>query len=323
MMQILSQGKSPGAAGWEGEMQNHSGSRILMLGSHGNLGSQIVRELKIHGAGELYPWTRADCDLTDLNRLETKIADLHPTVIINTAAYNDVDACEHRISEQKKAIMLNVRLVDCLARLCQESKIKLIHFSTNYVFSGTKRYYTEYDQPSPINFYGLTKQLGEESIIERMKDGLNGCVIRVSNLFGPCGMSRNSKPSFFEAISKAAKKNGALNVVADERGCFAYTKDVARALAASFEDEMFSGIYHFVNADPMSWYEAAALYFNLMDVPVSLRPVDGSSYGREAPRPGSAVLVSTRSETLRSVQFALQEYLEEMNRTPMTRSNDS
>lgn len=292
-------------------MQNNSEIKILVLGSNGNLGSQIVRELQSKYVGKFFSWTRADCDLTNLTELETKISKLHPTMIINTVAYNDVDACEHNIEEQKKAIILNVKLVECLAYLCQELKIKLIHFSTNYVFSGTQSSYTEFDKPSPINFYGLTKLLGEESIIERIENGLNGCIIRVSNLFGPCGTSKNSKPSFFESINKAAKKKDSLTIVADERCCFTYTRDVARTLIASLEDRNFKGIYHFVNSGPLSWYEAATIYFKLINAPVFLQPIDGASYGREAKRPSSAILIPTRSKPMRNFQLALKEYIEE------------
>lgn len=129
----------------------------LLLGAQGNLGSQLLKALS---PDEVIPWTRQDCDLTDLNAVAANIQQLQPTVVINTAAYNNVDACEKNLAEQQKAIILNVLLVDCLADICQKINAKLVQFSSNYVFSGEQVDYQENDQPDPINFYGLTKQLG-------------------------------------------------------------------------------------------------------------------------------------------------------------------
>lgn len=292
-------------------MKENKEIKTLVLGANGNLGSQIVRELQSSCCCPFYAWTRADCDLTDLSDMKKKINELHPTVIVNTVAYNNVDACEHNIEEQKKAINLNVKLVECLAELCQDARIKLIHFSTNYVFSGNQTSYDEFDKPSPINFYGLTKLMGEESIINRLKYELSGCIIRVSNLFGPCGTSVRSKPNFFDLIYQAAKRDNQLSVVCDERCCFTYTRDVARTLIEKISDTNFNGIYHFVNTNPLSWYEAAEIYFKLLNIPVHLQPVSKSQYTREAKRPNSAILVSTRSKPMREFKLALQEYIDE------------
>ncbi len=282
--------------------------KILILGAQGNLGSQIVREMQLDSKAVI-SWTREDCDLCDLYEVETKIRKLAPDIIINTVAYNNVDACEKDLKEQSKAILLNIELVGCLAQICNKMNIKLIHFSTNYVFSGNKESYTEYDEPDPINFYGLTKALGEKLILSKVGSGLNACVIRVSNLFGPRGNSVNSKESFFDVIRNAAHKNSCLSVVNDEICCFTYTKDIAKQLVNRINDENFQGIYHWVNSGPASWYEATQAYFELLKYSNTLKPIEGSAYGRPAKRPASAILCATRSSALRHYKLALQEYI--------------
>ncbi len=293
---------------------NDSKNVVLVLGAQGNLGSQIVQELKESEKGEIIAWTRNDCDVMDIVSTEKSIRKIKPSIVINTVAYNDVDACETNLDEQRKAIILNVQLVDCLARVCKEINSKLVHFSSNYVFSGDKDSYTEFDTISPINFYGMTKQLGEEAILSRINEGLCGSIIRVSNLFGPRGASQSSKPSFFDTIADAAKVRNSLNIVNDEKCCFTYTKDVAHMVTKMLGEENFQGIYHCVNSNPVTWYEAAQKYFNLINISIHLQPVESRSFNRVAKRPKSAVLQSTRTLQMRSYELALAEYVQKFSK---------
>ena len=130
---------------------------ILILGANGNLGSQITIQLKEKFDNCVIAWTRKDCDVMDTDTLREKIVDLNPSIIINTVAYNNVDAAEAEENEQKKAIMLNETLVEILAEIAYDIQTKLIHFSTNYIFSGQTDEYIETDIGEPVNFYGLTK----------------------------------------------------------------------------------------------------------------------------------------------------------------------
>lgn len=288
-------------------------AKILVLGSQGNLGSQIIQELQTSMCGQVVAWTRGDCDVMDFNALETGLRRVYPSVVINTIAYNNVDACELNLEEQYKAIKLNIQLVECLARVCQEINSKLIHFSTNYVFSGEQPSYTEFDPTSPINFYGMTKQMGEEAVLTRLKTGLQGSIVRISNLFGPKGTSVSSKPSFFDSITKASESFDSLNVIVDEKSCYTYSKDVARAVVNAIDDEKFLGIYHFANSEPVTWYEAAQIYFEKLNRPILIRPIESKFYTREAKRPQTAVLQSTRTTPMRSFKLALNEYIQEFS----------
>lgn len=233
--------------------------------------------------------------------------------MINTVAYNDVDSCENELSEQKKAIILNIGLVERLAFVCRDINAKLVHFSTNYVFSGEKEYYCEEDITSPINFYGLTKCLGEEAVLYAIDSGLKATIIRVSNLFGPQGVGESSKPSFFDSILKVAKTRDVLNIVNDERCCFTYTKDIAVFLDKILERSDWRKIYHCVNSQPMTWYEAAKLYFSLISLPIEVRPINGCEFNRNARRPKSAVLYNNSDIAIREFKKTLLEYINDYN----------
>lgn len=117
---------------------NDSKNVVLVLGAQGNLGSQIVQELKESEKGEIIAWTRNDCDVMDIVSTEKSIRKIKPSIVINTVAYNDVDACETNLDEQRKAIILNVQLVDCLARVCKEINSKLVHFHQTMCFQEIK-----------------------------------------------------------------------------------------------------------------------------------------------------------------------------------------
>ena len=201
--------------------------KILVLGANGNLGTSLVPKLIETNKYEVVPFTRRDCNVMDLKDLKEKIEKVSPDVIINTVAYNKVDACENDLKEQELAIALNMRLPKNLALICEERNIKLIHFSTNYVFSGEKETYTEFDEAAPVNFYGLSKLLGEEAVKEHMDLSLDAAIVRVSNIYGTKGTGVSSKPNFFETMLKLSADRDELSVVDDELCCFTYIDDIS------------------------------------------------------------------------------------------------
>lgn len=290
--------------------------KILLLGSQGNLGSQVkyVIESQLKKSFELIAWTRRDCDVTNFLELEKKFKEINPDVVINTIAYNNVDGCESDLSEQEKAIILNVRLVEYLATLCLNNKCQLVTFSSNYVFSGKKESYTEFDTPDPINFYGLTKKMGEDVVLEHIKRGLTASVIRVANLFGPAGLGKSSKPSFFDIIISVSENKDMIEVVDDELCCFTYTKDIALELPQFLlYPEKMAGIHHIINSgNAKSWYRATLELFRILNkTEIKVTPVRGEKFNRKALRPRSAVLEVTKecSPKLRSFSEALISYL--------------
>lgn len=285
--------------------------RILVLGARGNLGSQIVEVLQERKLGIVYAWARNECNVLDACALFSNIKRLRPDIVINTVAYNNVDACENNLREQKKAIDLNVILVERLALICLELNCKLIQFSTNYVFSGDEHSYSEDACPSPINFYGLTKATGEKTVKVHMERGLDACIIRVSNLFGKKGESELSKKCFFDIMLEKSRNGDLLNVIGDEMSCFAYTRDIANKIADMLCGKNFNGVYHLVNERPVSWYEALCIYSALSGNDIKINLISSKDFPRAAKRPKTAILQANRIGYMRDFKEALREYIEE------------
>jgi len=285
--------------------------KLLILGATGNLGSELIRQLNNKKIYDVIGWSSKDCNLFDQKDLNEKIGILSPDIIINTVAYNNVDACENDLLEQRRAIDLNVILNSNLANVSNLYSIKLIHFSTNYVFSGEADRYDESAKKDPMNFYGLSKSIGEDVILNGVYNAPIPTIIRISNLFGKKGNSNISKPHFFDVIEKLAKENAEIKVINDETMCFTYSKDIAEALADKLADDSFCGIYHFVNNTPCSWYDAASMYFDILGIDVNIIPVSNDKFKRSAKRPKDGSMISSRIKPLRPLYNAVEDYVRE------------
>ena len=144
-------------------------------------------------------------------------------VLINAAAFTNVDACE---TERDRAFLINAEAPGVLAEICNEKDAKLIHFSTDYVFDGEKRApYTEEDQANPISAYGESKLAGEKNVLAA-EDG--HLVVRVSWVFGP------DRPSFIDAMIKRAQQDEKIDAISDKFSTPICTHDIARYVAAIF-----------------------------------------------------------------------------------------
>lgn len=283
---------------------------ILLLGAAGNLGTAFIDWLKQRDDWTLVSWDKPDIDVTDEGLLLKKISAIRPDVIINTVAYNDVDACETNENSATLARQLNVELVANLARAAVEIDARLIHFSSDYVFAGdAEQGYAEDDEPAPQSVYAETKRDGETELISLTGKGLRWYLVRTSKLFGPKGTSPAAKPSFFEIMLRLAKKGEAVKIVSDERGSFTYTKDLAAAVISLIEEECPYGIYHLVNEGEASWFEAANYYFNKLGLKVETSAVAASDFPRPAPRPKHSLLLNTKRPALRNWQAALDDYI--------------
>ncbi len=282
---------------------------ILILGGGGNLGSQLT---KLFSADyETVSLDREDLDVLDSAALGAKVRELKPELIINTVAYNAVDKCEDK-DGFAAAFKLNVALPENLAELALEIGATLIHYSSDYVFSGTeqKQSFDEEDTPNPVNKYGESKFQGEREVLRRASLGLNYYLIRTSKLFGPSGSSPSAKPSFFDIMLNLAQDKKELTVVNEELSCFTYTPDLAAATKRLWELEVPFGIYHLMNEGPVTWYEAAIELFRQKKMKVALRAVRSENLLRAARRPKYSVLVNTKVHKLRNWKDALREYLE-------------
>ncbi len=285
---------------------------ILILGGQGNLGSQLVKVF--NPDYEIIAWDHSGLDVLDFNLLTEKVRELKPEVIINTVAYNAVDKCEDS-TEYPLAFETNSKLVGVLADLALEQEALFVHYSSDYVFSGIeeKQFFTEEETPNPINKYGDTKASGEREIISRAELGLKYYLIRTSKLFGPQGSSPNSKAIFFDIMLKLAQTKKEISVVREELSCFTYTPDLANATLSLYERKYPYGIYHFINEEACSWYEAAKVLFTLTKTDVSLRAVRSEDVFRSARRPKFSILANTKFKKLPSFRSSLKVYLHNSN----------
>lgn len=284
--------------------------KILILGARGNLGVQLTKVFSEDH--EVLAWDREELDVLDQALLSERVREANPQVIINTVAYNAVDKCEDPL-DLPLALRLNGELPGILADLALGLKAVLVHYSTDYVFSGTeeKQSFSEYETPNPVNKYGASKFQGEREILKRSENGLDFFLIRTSKLFGPKGVSLQAKPSFFDIMSDLAQNKEELTVVNEELSCFTYTPDLAAATKRLVESAALPGIYHLVNEGPVTWFGAAQELFKLKKKSITLRALRSENLLRAARRPKYSVLMNTKTKRLRSWQEALKEYLRE------------
>ena len=221
-------------------------NRILLLGAGGQLGQEINKDLsKNH---DILSLTKKECDITNYSSLEEKIKLFKPKVIINAAAYTNVDDAENN---ESLADNINHLAVNKLARLSKDYKVVLIHFSTDYIFNHKiNEPINEDEKEDPINVYGLTKYLGEKSIIRNMEDFY---ILRISWVYGKYGKN------FPKTILKLAKNKKELNIVDDQIGSPTPTSLISsvinKLLVLHFKGENYFGIYNLPPNGSCSWYE--------------------------------------------------------------------
>ena len=290
--------------------------KVLILGSQGNLGTQLIKAFTAAKEYEVIGLDKGDFDLLDPLNFTEKINKLRPEIIINATAYNAVDKCEESEAEFELAKKINGEAVEYLASAALKVGALFIHYSTDYVFAGDQEAgYRETDAPQPLNNYGRSKLLGEQAVIKTGAAGLKYYLIRTSKLFGPRGASPLAKPSFFDLMLELAAKSQAtgmppeLKIVDEEVSAFTYTSDLAAKTRELIETAASSGIYHVVNTGPATWCAAARQLFEIKGIHVKIKPVAQSEFPRPAQRPQYSYLLNTKIEPLRSYQEALRDYL--------------
>ncbi|MFW5888568.1 MAG: dTDP-4-dehydrorhamnose reductase, partial [Patescibacteria group bacterium] len=281
--------------------------KVIVLGAGGNLGNRIYKSFNEEDGYKVLGWDKEDVDITDKELIIGKIKEVKPDIIINTAAYNDVDKCEDDEREFEKAKMINGRAVGFLAEAALEINALMIHFSTDYVFAGDKQEgYKETDEPAPINRYGRSKRMGEEELITESGGGLKWYLIRTSKLFGPVSGTGEAKRSFFDKILELSEEKKELSIVrGEEVSCFTYTPDLAEKVKEIVEIKNPYGIYHITNSGAADWYGGAEELFRLKQKnDIVLTPVSSADFDRPAKRPKYSILINTKLEPLRSWQEA-------------------
>src|SRR6266403_3757814 len=218
--------------------------KLVIVGAGGRLGTALAREYREKFS--VIGFDHAQLDLANADELREKLCTIDCDLLINAAAFANVDLCE---KERDQAFRINADAPRILAEICRDKNAKLIHFSTDYVFDGGKREpYIENDSANPISVYGESKRAGEQFVLQTHDRPL---VVRVSWVFGP------DRPSFIDGMIKRARENEQIDAIADKFSTPTYTHDIAQMLPQFFEVDVEGGILHFANAGECSWQEYA------------------------------------------------------------------
>ena len=258
--------------------------KLLILGSTGQLGSQIFKDFKNNKKFKIVS-RKKKINLLDLNNIKQKLKTINPDIIINCSAFTDVELAESKKKEAKK---INADSLKIISKFCEEKNINLIHFSTDYVFfSKKKRKFNERDYPNTKNFYGYTKILGEKNIKKNMK---KYHIFRISWLYS------NYRKNFFtkirdKIINKKIKK---IFVVDDQFGCPMSTKYISDIIKKNIMNIYYGkipfGIYHLGLKNFTSWYNFAKYINFKMKVKNKIYNIKTSSINLKAKRPNYSIL---------------------------------
>ena len=237
---------------------------MLVLGAGGRLGAALAREYA--AAWDVRAFGRKEADLSDPAAVADLVHAENPSVVINSAAMTNVDVCE---TERDLARTVNADAAGAIARACTDCGARLIHVSTDYVFSGNaKDPYDEDAKPDPISWYGQTKLEGEEQV---QSAGDRHAVVRVSWVFGP------DRDSFVDKALQTSLRGEPIKAVADKWSSPTYTLDVAGALRALFADGAPGGVYHVCNRGICTWRDWAEEGINAvgeLGLPVKTKVVE-------------------------------------------------
>jgi dTDP-4-dehydrorhamnose reductase len=280
--------------------------KAILFGGAGQLGFEIQREFSARGY-TVFSYDRSGVDITDAAAVERTIASSGAELVLNAAAYNMVDVAEN---EPQAAYQVNALAVRNIAVACRQAGAKLVHFSTDYVFDGTKgSSYTEEDRPHPLGAYAVSKLCGELYARAYLDDLL---VLRTSGVFGPAGL-RTARGNFVELMLRLAASGQPIRVVEDMVASPTYAPALARATAELVERGE-RGIFHAGGGTAISWFDYAKLIFACAGLEPELKPTSEREYRTPARRPRNSSLANTKLDALGvepmpPVEKAVKSYL--------------
>ena len=264
-------------------------SKILIFGADGMLG-KALRDV----FPDAHCITHCDVDITDEDAVQKMVKRFSPAFVINAAAYTDVDGCEEN---KKHAYAVNGKGPGYIAGACNEMGAALVHYSTDYIFDGTRSEYREDDRPDPINVYGESKLMGEECIAKNLD---NFRIIRTSWLYG------NHGKNFVDTVIGLSRQKDVVLVVNDQFGKPTYTVDLARKTSEIISCD--PGVYHITNDGICSWFEFASEF-----IPNAVA-CSTAEFPRKAHRPAYSVLINTKTKPLRHWKDAVHDYIQSKER---------
>lgn len=260
---------------------------VVLLGGSGQLGTEI--RARWVGDAILAP-SHADLDILDAEAI-ARVVDLHHAdLLVNCAAFHNVDACE---SQPTDAFAANAVAVDAMAAICRRRDVAFVTISTDYVFDGSKNTpYTEEDAPDPLSVYGISKLAGE---LLALRGDTKVYVIRTCGVYGAA--ASKSKGTFIDRVIRQALSGETTRVVSDVIVSPTYAGHLAeaiRALVASEED----GLYHACNVGEISWYDYAKKALELAGVEGAIEPISASEWKAAARRPSYSALANRKLDEL-------------------------
>jgi dTDP-4-dehydrorhamnose reductase len=277
-------------------------SLILILGCHGQVGWELTRVLA--PLAKVIAWGRLELDLADPVAIQTQIRQMRPTVIVNAAAYTEVDKAE---SEPDRARAINTIAPGILAEETRRTGSLLVHYSTDYVFDGTRiGAYQESDPAQPLNVYGRTKLQGELAV---QAAGGRHLIFRLSWVYG------TRRRNFLRTILHRAIHQEEVRVVNDQRGCPTWSRWVAQATAFAVTRALqnpsatgMGGVYHLAASGIATWHQFAQAIVDEIPEPRRrchrVTPISTSEYPLPAMRPANSALDCTRMEQVFGLRLA-------------------
>ncbi|HIT41643.1 MAG TPA: dTDP-4-dehydrorhamnose reductase [Candidatus Caccovicinus merdipullorum] len=279
--------------------------KVLVTGVKGQLGYDVVKECEKRGI-EAIGVDVEEMDITDAAACERVITEAKADAVIHCAAYTAVDAAEDNEDLCRK---VNAEGTRNIAEVCRKLDIKMMYFSTDYVFNGQGERPWEPDDPrEPLNVYGQTKYEGELAVQELLEKYF---IVRIAWVFGVNGKN------FIKTMLRLGRERGAVSVVDDQIGSPTYTYDLARLVVDMIQTDRY-GIYHATNEGLCSWYEFACQIFKAAGMnQVKVTPVDSTAFPAKAKRPHNSrmdksKLAENGFEPLPSWEDALERYLKEI-----------
>lgn len=288
---------------------------ILITGAKGQLGNELTKILG-EGTSELgvlplfYSQSKVisvdvdELDITDLSAVRSFFAVHTPFLVYNCAAMTNVDGCE---TNEDIAYQVNAIGPKNLAIACEQHGSRLLHVSTDYVFSGDgKRPYLESDEPSPNTAYGRTKLLGEKFVLDYCS---NSCICRTAWLYGYVGNN------FVKTMLRLAREKGSLMVVNDQVGNPTNAVDLAYQLLL-IGASSFTGVFHCTcNGDAVSWFDFASRIVTSAGLAVPVKGCSTAEFPRPAKRPAYSALDNSRlrstiGDSMRDWKVALDSFME-------------
>ncbi|MEL6273602.1 MAG: dTDP-4-dehydrorhamnose reductase [Bacteroidota bacterium] len=275
--------------------------RIMITGAGGQLGRCLIEAAQSTEGFRTFAYTRSQMDISQADEIREAIAEAQPDICFNCAAYTAVDKAE---SEADKAELINHTAVASLAANCEQNKVRLVHFSTDYVYADRyNRPLLEGDATQGMSVYARTKLKGELAVLQHQP---NSIIIRTSWVYSEYGHN------FVRTMLRLGRERKELKVVGDQIGSPTYARDLAKAaVQLAVTPNIQAGIYNFSNSGACSWYDFAKAVHELARIECKVYPINTEDYPTPAQRPKYSLLDKSKISKIIGPPRHWREALEE------------